>query len=350
MKHASLPTKRRFLWIKRILLATGAILLCSAVLIALLDLLDLRVRRTIPQQYVYSFTGAALELDSIKNGSVNVIAGNAGKVTITGTLTEGIRKAQLASSWEGDTLHIRQTSCKEGITLGLYGSCVFHLTIAVPPTTTIVTQDVNTDMSVIGVDGSHHLQVSNGTVLLQHMRASSLWAATDNGEVVLGDVQTTGSVHVQTNNGKITISDAQAKSYWIGADNADITLARIQAQDSILAKTANGKVNLDHISAATLASSISNGDTTAIALQASAVTATSDNGNMSIQLTAAPSKFTAHTNNGNLTVRLPHTSTAYKTQVSSNNGKANANVKTDPDNTNNTLTATSNNGDVTVTY
>lgn len=348
MKHTS--GKQRSHWLRGSLLALDAFLLCIALVIAFLDLLDVRVRKTIDQNYTYNITGATLQLDGISNGSISIVPGTTGKVTITGTLTEGIRKTQLVSSQTGDTLHIRQTGCNGNINLGWFGSCIFHLTIAVPATTTIRTANTNVDLSIQGVNGSHHLQVNNGNVSLSGMHAPALWIGADNANITLSDVQSGSTLYAQTNNGKISLTNVHAASYSIRADNADVTLAGVQADGALQVRTSNGKIRFDHVTATTLTSTVSNGDTTAVALQASAITATSSNGNVAFQLSAAPNAFVAHNDNGDVTIRLPHTATAYKTYVRSNNGDATENIKTDPDNTRNTITATSNNGNVTVSY
>src|SRR5579859_1869255 len=95
--------------INKTLKYVGLCILVLAVLGALLDLIDWRLRKTTTTVSSYTFTGNTVIFSAITTGSINVTAGEAGKVTVVYQLTEGLRKLHIGEQVRGGTFVIQES-------------------------------------------------------------------------------------------------------------------------------------------------------------------------------------------------------------------------------------------------
>jgi hypothetical protein len=137
------------------------------------------------------------------------------------------------------------------------------------------------------------------------------------------------AVAAEADDGRVTVTDVAA-DVEASSDNGRVELARIQ-----------GKVVLHS----------DNGSVTATGIrQASRAEATSDNGDVRLEFVDPPDDVVASSDNGSIEVVLPDTGELYRVDAHSDNGTVSTGgVGTRPG-SNRTITADSDNGDVTITY
>jgi len=137
------------------------------------------------------------------------------------------------------------------------------------------------------------------------------------------------AVTAEADNGRVTVSDV-AGGVEASSDNGRVELARIE-----------GNVALHS----------DNGSVTATGIRrASRAEATSDNGDVRLEFLEPPDDVVASSDNGSIEVVIPDVGdVAYKVDAESNNGTVSFPIRTDPDG-DRTITATSDNGDVTIAY
>lgn len=130
------------------------------------------------------------------------------------------------------------------------------------------------------------------------------------------------------------------------SDNGDVSAGDLA--DAAELSSGNGNVRVANMSGdARLVSS--NGDVTATALQGRLVDATSRNGNVSVDLAAAPQQVVAKSANGDVDVAVPDDGEPYALDMSTSNGSRSADIRTDPQSSRR-LRVHSANGDVAVRY
>lgn len=132
----------------------------------------------------------------------------------------------------------------------------------------------------------------------------------------------------------------------VDSGNGDV-IARDLAGRSVL-ESSNGTVRASGLTGVTRLSS-DNGNVAATALSVEGVEATSDNGDVSVELSSAPLRVTAESSNGDVDVRLPDGPETYVLDMSTDNGERRGSIRTDPD-SDRLIRITSDNGDVTVGY
>jgi Putative adhesin len=135
------------------------------------------------------------------------------------------------------------------------------------------------------------------------------------------------AVVARGDNGSVTVTDIAA-DVQASSDNGRIELARVE-----------GDVRLDS----------DHGSVTATDLRAGRAEGTSDNGSVRLEFVDPPDEVVATSDNGSVDVVIPRTDDLYAVDASSDNGTASFPIRTDPD-AERTITAQSDNGDVTVTY
>jgi hypothetical protein len=115
------------------------------------------------------------------------------------------------------------------------------------------------------------------------------------------------------------------------------------------ASTDNGRVEAARVGGDVLLAS-DNGRVVGTELSAGTADADSDNGRVELTFLDPPRSVTARSDNGSVEVVLPDTPDDYVVDVSSDNGTAaSPDIRTDPE-SGRTVTASSDNGDVTVRY
>jgi hypothetical protein len=113
-------------------------------------------------------------------------------------------------------------------------------------------------------------------------------------------------------------------------------------------ESGNGSISLSSVSG-TLVVRSSNGDVSASQIRATSVQASSDDGSVDIAFAGRPHTVIATSSNGDVDLTVPRDSEPYRTSTGSGNGSVDVTVATAssaPD----TLTARSDNGDVTIAY
>ncbi len=135
------------------------------------------------------------------------------------------------------------------------------------------------------------------------------------------------AVVAQADNGRVTVTDL-AGDVEASSDNGRVELARIEGD--VIADSDNGSVAATDIRAAT-------------------AEATSDNGDVLLELVDPPETVHAGSDNGDVEVALPRSELLYDVVAETDNGSVAMSVRFDPD-SDRSITATSDNGDVSVHY
>jgi hypothetical protein len=110
----------------------------------------------------------------------------------------------------------------------------------------------------------------------------------------------------------------------------------------------NGRVTANAPSG-TLTMHSSNGRVQVTGATSTHVSASSNNGSVRVGFARPPHAVYAHSYNGSVTVGVPRSDISYRVEAHSDNGRVSTPVRTDPSGSD-TITALSNNGDVTVRY
>lgn len=130
------------------------------------------------------------------------------------------------------------------------------------------------------------------------------------------------------------------------SDNGDVTVRDLDGVADV--SSSNGDVLASDLSGDARLES-SNGDVTGTGLRGDVVTARSRNGNVTVELGAAPRQVEATSSNGDVDVALPDDGEAYALDMSTANGNSTGQIRTDPDSARR-LHIRSSNGDVAVRY
>jgi Putative adhesin len=221
-----------------------------------------------------------------------------------------------------------------------------------------------TEVSEFAADGLQSVHVDNaaGSVRIVGVedtdtvtvtaRISDGWRATGH------DVQRDGDRLVVEGTCPLFLSDWCSVRYTIempsdlavmaNADDGGVTVTDVAAD--VEASSDNGRIELARIEGDVVLHS-DNGSVTATGIrQASRADAASDNGDVRLEFIDSPDDVVATSDNGSVDVVIPDDGAiAYRVDAESDNGTASFPVRTDPDG-DRTITATSDNGDVTVTY
>jgi hypothetical protein len=296
--------------IRKLLQCLGVIVLALIVIGVVLNIADLQTRKTTTRTNTYSFTGTTLTFASLSSGTVTIVPGDVGKMTVTQKITEGIRKLTTTEQVSGQSIVLRQHGCT-GIDLGWYGACNVTFTVTVPLDTTIVAKNSNASFIINGVSGNHSIQTTDGSITLNRLNAANLALSSNNGNITVEEVHSDVAIRAASNAGSVRFNQASTTSLILSSNDGDVTA------DNVSASSINAGANA---------------------------------GSVHLQLAGSPSKLVATSNDGGITIRVPHNQIAYKTTVTSDDGTAKANIKTDPGNMKNIIDAHANDGSVTVSY
>lgn len=141
------------------------------------------------------------------------------------------------------------------------------------------------------------------------------------------EVPTGLDVRVDSDNGSISARDLRGRVELV-SDNGDVR--------------ANGLAGTSYLRS-------SNGDVEGLDLRAGPVEASSDNGDVTVELTEPPTHVVAESDNGDVDVTLPDTAHAYDLELSTRNGSRSGEIRTDPA-SERRLVIRSDNGDVRAAY
>jgi DUF4097 and DUF4098 domain-containing protein YvlB len=136
-----------------------------------------------------------------------------------------------------------------------------------------------------------------------------------------------GVVDVSSDNGAIRVEGGEGR---VTARSDNDTVAVTDRTGPLDLASDNGRVRTEGVDATT-------------------VTATSDNGDIDLALRTAPDRIVTRTDNGTTSVVLPAEAPPYATDLSTRNGSVDALIRTDR-RAERTLEASSRNGDITVRY
>jgi hypothetical protein len=198
--------------------------------------------------------------------------------------------------------------------------------------------------------GSVHVVGTSGDEVTVRARVSHGLRATQQSVDVDGDrLELRGSCPILGSNFcgvTYTVEVPERMAVRIRADN------RISVSDvtgDVDASTDNGRIEAARIDG-DVALHSDNGRVIGTDLRAGTAHGESDNGRVELAFLAAPHTVTARSDNGRVEVVLPDTPDDYVVDVQSDNGTAaTPDIRTDPD-AERTVTASSDNGDVTVRY
>jgi len=219
------------------------------------------------------------------SGAIDVTGSTDSDITGTARLEWSFNKPDLDTRVKGDTLFV-QARCS-GWQPGW--RCQVHLDLAVPRDAAL---DIRSDSGTIRADG-----FDAGVTL-----------RTDSGGVLVSDVR--GGATVRSDSGRINLDDIEGP---------------------VIASTDSGGI---------LASG----------LDSPSVRASSDSGSVVASLTQSPTTVTAQTDSGDVTVEVPDASgVAYVVQTSTDSGREEVGVRTDPD-SERLIRAATDSGDVQVRY
>lgn len=151
----------------------------------------------------------------------------------------------------------------------------------------------------------------------------SLWCSVDYRIEVPAGID----LDINADDGRVEVVDMRG-ALTIDGDNGSIDVRG--AEGPLRATTDNGSVH-------------------ATGIRSETVSADSDNGSVEIVMAASPQHLEATTNNGSVEVVIPDTPDTYAVSVDTDNGNASNDIRTDPTSSR-TITASSDNGNVTVRY
>jgi len=214
----------------------------------------------------YDATGITTLDVAIDSGSLTVVGTDGDQITVTARISDGLRSTSVRREVVGDRLELRG-----GCPALLSAFCDVAYTVEMPSRIAVRARLGNHSARVSGVVGDLDLHSSNGRV---EARGSG-----------------TGTVRLHSDNGNV--------------------------------------VGLD--------------------LRARTVDAHSDNGDVDLTFAAAPGDVKATSDNGDVTIEVPDDGTSYAVDTGSANGSTAAPVRTDPD-SDRRIVARSGNGSVLVTY
>ncbi len=138
---------------------------------------------------------------NIDAGTLSVLAGPAGQVTITRQLTFKSQPPTYSEVWDGDKLTISSV-CP------VRSNCEISYTVTVPAATAVNAQLVDGDVSVNGLSGALDLGSKSGSFTLAQTSGSTKISG-DSGEVK-GTALGSAAVDVQTSAGDVTLAFASA--------------------------------------------------------------------------------------------------------------------------------------------
>jgi hypothetical protein len=308
-KTTNTPPKQKFT--KRLVIAMGLILLLIAIVVGVLDLLDLCVRKTTTQTHTYAFNGATLSFGDLSDSTVHITAGSAGKIVVTRNITQGIRKAMISERVSDSTITLAQTGCNGVVKLGLYGNCTISYTIAVPSTTAIIAKGSNATFNVSRINGD---------------------------------------LAIQTGSGRIDVNNIQTGHLSLRSTDSDIVLNSVTASATIQAISGGGKVSLNHVTSPSINARSTDSDVIATVLTSTTVDATSGAGKVNLAFINSPAKLTARSTDSDVTIHVPHNSVPYNITAKSTESTVTTRIKTDPNTTKNMITALSGAGNVLISY
>jgi hypothetical protein len=130
----------------------------------------------------------------------------------------------------------------------------------------------------------------------------------------------------------------------VRSDNGSVDVSGLTSPVNI--DTDNGSVDLAELSGEVHVSS-DNGRIDAVRLRAQTVTASTDNGRLTLEFAVPPTTVVATADNGRITVVVPNDDTAYRVETETDNGSRNVTVNED-DGSTRTITARTDNGSITV--
>jgi hypothetical protein len=144
----------------------------------------------------------------------------------------------------------------------------------------------------------------------------------------------------------LTIEVPSGLDVVAGTDNGDLVA---EGLDGFLRFSShNGTIRLNDVRGE-ISASTNNGDVVGSNLSAGRFDLETDNGTLTLAFDAPPGAVTAVTDNGDVEILLPDRETTYALEASSDNGRVDTPIRTDP-RSDRSIRATSDNGDVSIRY
>jgi DUF4097 and DUF4098 domain-containing protein YvlB len=127
--------------------------------------------------------------------------------------------------------------------------------------------------------------------------------------------------------------------------NGDIEISGLD-DGSVTVQTANGDVDVTGLASDAVAAATTNGDVTIANVRADSIRAGTTNGEIDVRLAARPDDLRLTSTNGDIEAVLP--SGSYDVRTQTNNGDVSVEGLDDDDSSDNTVTATTTNGDIDI--
>lgn len=176
------------------------------------------------------------------NGSIEIIAGDAGVVDVEATLRLPNRISYSAER-NGNTVTV--TAKKTGVGFIIGRSPAVEIKIVVPSHSTLKARTSNGSIEVVGITGSGDLDTSNGRITLTDVDGE-FEANTSNGTIGMSVVN--GEFNVESSNGKIefegTFAADSDNSFQTSNGSIDVVLTGAPNLE-IDARTSNGTTSSD---------------------------------------------------------------------------------------------------------
>lgn len=274
------------------LVSLAAILVGVLWLVAALTLSERTVDETVSADGV---TAVVIDTD---NANFDIVAVEDSDIRVSGEIRESQRTVRDDVEVEDSTLRVTTTCGGWPV-----GRCGGDLTVEVPAGLAVQVTSGNGSVSVEGTADDVSIEVDNGRVEVQE--AAAVEVESDNGSVTIADVS--GDVEVEVDNGPVDIRRV-AGSVEVISDNGGVSLAEIGGDLTV--ETDNGRLVADD-------------------LASSRVQVESDNGSVSLSFSGRPESVEVESDNGSVEVRVPDEG-LYDVTISTDNGRSDIDVRTDP--------------------
>jgi hypothetical protein len=200
MKTAS---KARVAWI-----TLGAGVALIVVVLTGMSVWSWLARQTETQRETHQRPVGRIELD-LGIGEAQLVAGEPGRIDIERQLTWSGTKPTLDEQWDGDTFRVR-ANCDEDFGIS---ACGVKYTIRVPSGTTVDARTSEGDITLSDLDGSLRLTTATGAITGTGLRAATVEAGTQMGDIGLKFVQAPGSLRTSSETGDIDLEVPEGTNY-----------------------------------------------------------------------------------------------------------------------------------------
>lgn len=206
---------------------------------------------------------------AVGGGSLNVVPGASGRVSLTESLTWHSAKPVVTETWVGDVLKIA-VSCTPGSGFASVDDCGANLDLTVPAETAVTASSRSGAFAVERMAGPINLRADSGSISLDSvsgpvdaatasgsifggdLTGSSFSAKAGSGSVTLGFVEPPRTVNVATGSGSIAMTVPPGSHYLVtavsgsGTSETDPGLQAPGATATITAHADSGSISVQY--------------------------------------------------------------------------------------------------------